>query len=187
MTFRAVVSVWRSNMHIFILAFRATFINFRRSEPLFIFGLACRAILSFFNSTFRVVVSVWHSNPHIFKLAFRAIIHFGLAFRAIMSFFNSAFRAMFSVRQSKSLFQFSVQSRHSLFGIQSPLFTVKRLEPPSLRSLEFRASLFTVSHLEPLASLVFRAKILAFRVVILFQFSVQSHIASIQSCHFLLV
>ena len=50
----------------------------------------------------------------------------------------------------------------------------------------FRA-ISSVWNSKPLVSLVFRATFLAFRVVFLFQFGVQSHIASIQGCHFLLV
>ena len=104
-----------------------------------------------------------------------------------MSFFSSAFRAMSSIQQSESLFQFSIQSCRSLFGIQSPLFIIKHSQPPSLCNLVFRTSSFTITHSEPLVSLVFKATFLAFKVVILFQFGVQSHITSIQSYRFLLV
>ena len=159
---------------VFSLTFRSSslvfsVINFflvRRSEPCLQFGIQSHHVFLqlgvqihhiSFISAFRVVSSFWHSEP-LFSLAFR--------YAFLVWHLESSFRV-----------------RHS-----GPLV-----------SLAFKAIIFLVQHLEPLVNLAFRCHhissvwhletlvSLAFRATIFLQFSVQSRIPSIQSCHSLLV
>ena len=93
---------------------------------------------------------------------------------------NSVFRVMSSVRHSKpSPFLVRHSELHLQFDVQGRVFSIWHSDP--LVSLAFKCHhISSVWHSKPLVNLAFRA-------TIFLQFSVQSHIPSIQSCYFLLV
>lgn len=120
--------------------------------------------------------TVWHVEPLV-NLAFKATIFFQFNIHSHWStwhleppyFFSSMYKATFLAFKAIR-FQFNIQSHHLLqFGIQSYHIFILTFKVVSL-----------VRHSESLVSLAFKA-------TIFLQFSVQSHIYNIQSCHFLLV
>ena len=203
LVFRAMFSVWCSEPpSLFSLAFKAS-ISSQFGLQSHVFNLALRVIISFqfvFRATIHSqfgcpeppsLLSLGVQSHHLFSVwRLKSLSFHSLAFRAII-LSRSGIRCRFFDIQSYIL---SVQSCRSQFGVQSHhSFLVFRAI--IFFSLEFRTmslvqafkAMSSVWHSEPLVNLVFRATFLAFRVVFLFQFGVQSHIASIQSCHFLLV
>ena len=138
-----------------------------------------------------------------FSQAFRSII--SLSFRRLESYLHFGIQSHCLAQRSDTHFQFGIQSRRSESGIQGHQSAWH--SKPSYFQFSIQshwstwhsdATIFlqfgiqrhqSVWHLEPPFSFssTFRATFLAFRVVILFQFDVQSHIASIQSYRFLLV
>ena len=211
-SFRAAFSVQRSEPQFFSLVRHSEppFLTARCSEPPSLLSLAFRATISFqfgvqshiSSLAFRVTIFlVWHSEPcfqsgiqsRISSLVFKVSVpsQFGVqSYHPIMIGYSlPPFRRSepsFIVRNSKSSFIPRVQSHHifslifraiSQSVIQSHHFRLVWRSEPHSQHLELSFSF----------SLAFRATFLAFKVFFLFQFGIQSHITSIQDCHFLLV
>ena len=131
-----------------------------------VFSSTFKVIMSFFNQAFRSTISLqFDVQSRIFILAFKAVVCFNLTFRVV-----------FLVWHSKLLFDLAFRVV-SLVQCLEPSFIVWSSESSFIPGVQSYHIL----------GFSFRATFLAFRVVFLFQFGVQSHITSIQDCHFLLV
>ena len=181
LTFRAFI--------FFSLAFKAASLAWRL-ESLSLHSLTFRAFI-FFSLAFKAAISSQFSlQSHVFSLAFRATIPSQFGRLEPPSLSNLAFRVTVPS-------QFGVQSHHPI-TIEHSLPSFRHSEPHSLHSESSFIVWSSESSFIPgvqshhILGSVFRATFLAFRVLkfrvaFLFQFGVQSHIASIQGCHFLLV
>ena len=161
--------------HVFSLAFRVTSPVWR-SKPPSLFSLAFKATISsqFGRSEPPPLLSLGVQSHHLFSVwAFRATISFQFSIQSHCpftigcskpsSYHDRAFIATFSIYRVTIPSQFGVQRHHSItIGHSLPPF---RHSEPHSQHLELSFSF----------SSMFKTALLAFRVAIFFQFSIQSH------------
>ena len=187
--------------HVFSLAFRVASLAFRVSSSVIIFPPFQRSESFVSSLAFRAIISlVWHSEPLFFQLQ-RSQPHYlvwrseplfvsSLAFKATMFLqFNIQSHHIPSVRRSEPYFslafkvvvcfQFSIRSHHisSLWAFRVAS-SVKRSESLFIFSSTFRAIISPlVWPSKPYFHFGVQSRIfsLAFRVIVCFQFDIQSH------------